>query len=330
MKNLFFCFAFYTGKFCNNFVIFYFSYNRVNEKANSGKHLPKEGGTMNNKIKGLIGSLHKNHLCVLAFCIMALFCSEWKLSHAEGEEVPEQTVKEEIEAMSTEDEIEVTAEPVETEVAETPAEEVSTEEEVAEEELMETICEAEEVESGEDLADHELDQITKNAVESHPSAYIAKATIVTEEGRTYTVFRKGRVVNFNVDEYIQNVSEEELLYKLVEAESGNQSSLGRRLVTDCVLNMAAAGDGSVKSAILKKGVFDVVAYGSIFETNPKESTIQCVDTELEGQIDYSVMWFRTGHYHNFGVPFEHVGAHWFSKPAPDDAGQWQAPDDPNA
>ena len=297
--------------------------------------MSKEGGTMNNKIKDLIGSLHKNHLCVLAFCIMVLFCSEWKLSHAEGEEVSEQTVKEEIEAMAevpTEPE-EIVAEDAaakEPVVEEAVVEEVSTEEEAAEEDLMETICEAEEVESGEDLADHELDQITQNAVESHPSAYIAKATIVTEEGRTYTVFRKGRVVNFDVDEYIQSVSEEELLYKLVEAESGNQSSLGRRLVTDCVLNMAAAGDGSVKSAILKKGVFDVVAYGSIFETNPKESTVQCVDTELEGQIDYSVRWFRTGHYHNFGVPFEHVGAHWFSKPAPDDAGQWQAPDDPNA
>ena len=57
-------------------------------------------------------------------------------------------------------------------------------------------------------------------------------------------------------------------------------------------------------------------------SSPSESTIQCVDTELKNQIDYGVMYFRTRHFHNFGVPYDQVGNHYFSKAAEDEVSQW--------
>ncbi len=114
----------------------------------------------------------------------------------------------------------------------------------------------------------------------------------------------------------------ELLYRLVESEAGQESSLGRRLVADCVLNMARTQRLTIKQAILNPGIFDVVSSGVIYKTVPSESTIQCVNTELEGQIDYGVMYFRNKHFHTFGVPYEQVGNHYFSKAVEDTEEQW--------
>ncbi len=163
---------------------------------------------------------------------------------------------------------------------------------------------------------------------SHPSAYIPQATINVFSHSDGTVekttsFSNGQTFDYDIDEYIDNTEDIDLLYKLVHSESGTESSLGRRLVADCVLNAAKSRGITIRQAIMTPGQFEVVAKGSIFKTVPDEMTVDCVNTELVSQIDYSVMYFRTNHYHNFGVPYEHVGNHYFSKPAADDVTQWQ-------
>ncbi len=169
---------------------------------------------------------------------------------------------------------------------------------------------------------------TKSVVKEEvvKSVWVNKATITRniggEENNSRTVFKNGKVLNYDLDKWINDISDTELLYRLVQAEAGGESSLGRRLVADCVLNMSRTMNISVKMAILNPGIFDVVSSGSIFLTTPSESTIQCVDTELKGQIDYGVMYFRTGHFHNFGIPYDQVGNHYFSKAVSDEVSQW--------
>ena len=124
------------------------------------------------------------------------------------------------------------------------------------------------------------------------------------------------IIEEDTNETIEETDEDEkeLLYRLVQAEAGNQSSLGKRLVTDCVLNMVDSDKyPDTITGVIYSGAFDVTKNGSINTVVPTESTKRCVDMELESRIDYEVMYFRAGHYHNFGVPYEQVGAHYFSK-----------------
>ncbi len=165
-------------------------------------------------------------------------------------------------------------------------------------------------------------------LEEYVSAYIPQATIQVIKGENedtvQTVFKSGKVFYYNIDEYLDEVDEVELLYHLVQAEGGNQSSLARRLIADCVLNQRDSGKypDTIKGVILTPGDFEVVATGSIFKVTPSDSTIECVDNELESRIDYAVMYFRTKHFHTFGVPYDQVGDCYFSKAVEDNSSQW--------
>ena len=107
----------------------------------------------------------------------------------------------------------------------------------------------------------------------------------------------------------------DLLARCVEAESGNQSVLGKRLVCDVILNRVAseAFPDGIEAVINQEGQFGVVANGSINTAVPSEETIAAVMTELNERIDTEVLYFQTGSYSKFGTPFDKVGDHYFSK-----------------
>ncbi len=107
----------------------------------------------------------------------------------------------------------------------------------------------------------------------------------------------------------------DLLCRCVEAESGNQSLLGKRLVCDVILNRVAseAFPDGIEDVINQPGQFGVVANGSINTVVPSEETIAAVMTELNERIDTEVLYFQTGGYSKFGTPFDKVGDHYFSK-----------------
>lgn len=44
----------------------------------------------------------------------------------------------------------------------------------------------------------------------------------------------------------------------------------------------------------------------------KDELVQLVKEELENRTNEDVVFFRTGHYHSYGVPMFQVGAHYFS------------------
>lgn len=107
----------------------------------------------------------------------------------------------------------------------------------------------------------------------------------------------------------------DLLAACVEAEAGNQSSLGKRLVVDVILNRVEhpAFPNNIHDVIYQPGQFAVVANGAIDRVIPSEDTWRAIFAEMSGiLIDDNIIYFQTGSY-GYGEPWEHVGAHYFSK-----------------
>lgn len=110
----------------------------------------------------------------------------------------------------------------------------------------------------------------------------------------------------------------EYLACCVEAEAGNQSELGKRLVCDTVLNRFDSGKYETLYDVINEehnGVYQysVVEDGRIFEVTPTEETYRIVAEEVENLANTEVLYFRTKHYHTFGIPLFKEDDHYFSK-----------------
>lgn len=109
-------------------------------------------------------------------------------------------------------------------------------------------------------------------------------------------------------------SDFDLLCSCVEAEAGNQSVEGKRLVAAVVLNRVddSAFPNSISGVIKQKGQFHVVSSGSINRVKVSEETTSAVAAELLERSDYDVLYFRTGGYHYGCRNLYQVGDHYFS------------------
>ena len=110
----------------------------------------------------------------------------------------------------------------------------------------------------------------------------------------------------------------EYLACCVEAEAGNQSELGKRLVCDTVLNRFDSGKYETLYDVINEehnGVYQysVVEDGRIFEVTPTEETYRIVAEEIDSHTNTEVLYFQTGHYHTFGTPLFKEDDHYFSK-----------------
>ena len=110
----------------------------------------------------------------------------------------------------------------------------------------------------------------------------------------------------------------EYLACCVEAEAGNQSELGKRLVCDTVLNRFDSGKYETLYDVINEehnGVYQysVVKDGRIFEVTPTEETYRIVAEEIDSHTNTEVLYFKTGHYHTFGTPLFKEDDHYFSK-----------------
>jgi N-acetylmuramoyl-L-alanine amidase len=118
-----------------------------------------------------------------------------------------------------------------------------------------------------------------------------------------------------------NLSEElyydslELLAICVQAEAGNQSLLGRRLVVDVILNRVDDPDfpDTIEGVITQQNAFTSYWDGSMDRVvEPDELTFQAVQMELEQRSYPGLRYFRTSRYSSYGTPWRKVGAHYFS------------------
>lgn len=119
-----------------------------------------------------------------------------------------------------------------------------------------------------------------------------------------------------VEPEVLSVTEEELelLALVAMAEAEGESEEGQRLVIDVVLNR-------VDDPHFPDTIYDVIyqpnqfcgMYGDrIARCYVKDELVQLAREEVANRTNYDVIFFRTQHYHSYGVPMFQVGAHYFS------------------
>lgn len=106
----------------------------------------------------------------------------------------------------------------------------------------------------------------------------------------------------------------ELLAACVEAEAGNQSLYGKRLVADVILNRVDSDvfPDTISGVISQPGQFSVYSNGILQKTEPSEETYTAIYMELEERSYPSLMFFNCGDFLPYGEPWRQVGAHYFS------------------
>ena len=106
----------------------------------------------------------------------------------------------------------------------------------------------------------------------------------------------------------------ELIALCVMAEAEGECEYGQRLVIDVILNRVDDPHfpDTIYDVIYQKNQFSGMYGDRITRCYVKGELVQLVREELENRTDYDVVFFRTGHYHSYGVPMFQVGAHYFS------------------
>lgn len=106
----------------------------------------------------------------------------------------------------------------------------------------------------------------------------------------------------------------ELLALCVMAEAEGECEYGQRLVIDVVLNRVDDPHfpDTIYDVIYQKNQFAGMYGDRITRCYVKDELVQLVKEELENCTNEDVVFFRTGHYHSYGVPMFQVGAHYFS------------------
>ena len=110
----------------------------------------------------------------------------------------------------------------------------------------------------------------------------------------------------------------ELLAICVEAEAGNQSLEGKRLVADVILNRAEDHSGewpdTIAGVISQKNHFTSYWDGGMAGIwEPSEEKYQAVRMEVEQRGYPGIYYFREGQWSDYGTPWRKTGAHYFSK-----------------
>lgn len=115
-----------------------------------------------------------------------------------------------------------------------------------------------------------------------------------------------------------SISEEDirLIALVTMAEAEGESELGKRLVIDTILNRVDSDNpyypDTVHDVIYQKHQFEAVWNGRIDRCYVMDDIVQLVKEELQSRTNYDVMFFRTLHYSEYGIPMFQEGNHYFS------------------
>ena len=106
----------------------------------------------------------------------------------------------------------------------------------------------------------------------------------------------------------------DLIALMVMAEAENQPELGQRLVIDTVLNRLEHPNfpKTVHDVVYAPNQFVAMTNGRADRCYVKESIRQLVVEEMQRKTDDQVIYFRSGHFHEFATDLYKVGDHYFS------------------
>ena len=106
------------------------------------------------------------------------------------------------------------------------------------------------------------------------------------------------------------LSDQELIAMVVMSEAGNQDMLGKVAVASVVLNRCDYFGLTVESVVKAKGQFSFPYYGTVSEDCYRAVEIAQENRDL---FPEDMLYFRAFKYHDFGVPYEQIGDHFFSR-----------------
>lgn len=185
----------------------------------------------------------------------------------------------------------------ETTTAEETTEELYSEEETLESIIFETTTEVETTEETTTIIETTTEIVTEP---------ITEPEIIVIETQPY--IPPLQVQQPQVDELV-------LLTLLVKAEALNQDELTKRLIIDTVLNRVdyPTFPNTIADVILAP----VAGYtpgmnGTIFNMEMDDYHLALVIQEMQNRTNYQVLYFRTQHFHTFGVPLFKSGDVYFS------------------
>ena len=105
------------------------------------------------------------------------------------------------------------------------------------------------------------------------------------------------------------LSDQELIAMVVMSEAGNQDMLGKVAVASVVLNRCDYFGLTVESVVKAKGQFSFPYYGTVSEDCYRAVEIAEQSRDL---FPATMLYFRNTKYHDFGIPYEKIGDHYFS------------------
>lgn len=105
------------------------------------------------------------------------------------------------------------------------------------------------------------------------------------------------------------LSDQELIAMVVMSEAGNQDMLGKCAVASVVLNRCDYFGLTVESVVKAKGQFSFPYYGTVSEDCYRAVEIAEQSRDL---FPSTMLYFRNTRFHNFGIPYEQIGDHFFS------------------
>jgi len=106
-----------------------------------------------------------------------------------------------------------------------------------------------------------------------------------------------------------------LLAKLCLAEAEGETTLGKRLVIDTVLNRVDSDDfpDTVEDVIFDPSQFTSVNNGRLKKCGLDDEIMNLIEEEIECRTNEEVIFFNNTNYSSFGEPAFKHGNHYFSK-----------------
>lgn len=110
----------------------------------------------------------------------------------------------------------------------------------------------------------------------------------------------------------------ELMAICVEAEAGNQSLFGKRLVAAVILNRVEDKTGewpdTIEEVIMQENQFSTYWDGSMDEIyEPSEESFLAVQMELKERSYPGIYYFTSEGWSEYGTPWKKIEDHYFSK-----------------
>ena len=106
-----------------------------------------------------------------------------------------------------------------------------------------------------------------------------------------------------------HMTDDDIIAAVVMSEAGNQDLLGKTAVAATILNRADYFDLTIEQVVNAKGQYSYPYYGKITDEAYRAVEIARENRDL---FPATMMYFRNTHYHDFGIPYEQIGDHFFS------------------